>query len=234
MGRRPELIRPVDPFFDQFFRGPFCVVDVETCGAGQSLRLVEMAAVRIEDLRITGVFETLVDPLVRIDNAFIHGVTDSMAYGAPKFAEALPALAAFVKDAVFVAHNARFDIGVLAAEQTRVYGTPPARPQPFVCSVRMARLAMPELGSHRLSNLVRALEIGNAAPHQGLADAYATAQVFIDLAARLRRRGGVDEKLMRKRIIGERPIFIDSIPEAPDGVALKPRNGSMGSEYAVG
>lgn len=191
-----------------------------------------MAAVRIEDLRITGVFETLVDPLVRIDNAFIHGVTDAMAYGAPKFAEAFPALAAFVKDAVFVAHNARFDIGVLAAEQTRVYGTPPARPRPFVCSVRLARLTMPELGSHRLSNLVRALEVGNAAPHQGLADAYATAQVFIDLVARLRAKGGVNEKVMRKRIIGERPIFIDAIPEAPGGV-LKSR-GAPRPEFVLG
>ncbi len=212
-------------FIDTFFSGAFTIVDVETTGLGRRSRICEIGAVRVENRVITDTFETIVDPCVPITNSHVHGVTDSMAFGAPGFESVLPKLLGFTFGSVFVAHNAPFDIGMLVAEQERIPECRVGNAQPYVCTVRLGRVAYPGLNSYRLESLTSALEINNNRPHEGLSDAMTTAELLIDLASRLRHRGIHDEKTLRKRVIGTKPIFSDTLPVTLTEVPLKPRSG---------
>lgn len=197
-------------------------MDVETTGFGPSSRICEIGAVRVHDGRIEDTFQTIVDPCVRITNSHIHGITDAMAHGAPRFEAALPELLEFADGAVFAAHNARFDIGALVAEQGRL-DLAPVKSQPYICTVVLGRAAYPGLGSYRLEALTNALGIVNDAPHQGLADAMVTAQALIELMARLGRKGGLVDGKSIKSIVKQTPIFTDRPPLVFDKVDMKPR-----------
>ena len=210
-------------FLDRLLSQDYTVVDVETTGMGKGARICEIGAVRITGRIITGVFHTIVDPREPILNSGIHGVTDSMAFGAPVFESVLPRLYDFVDDSVFVAHNARFDIGMIQAEQERVYGQRPNVMWPYICSVTMGRIAFPGLSSYRLESLIAALGVVNDTPHEGLSDAYATAEAFIDLLHRLSVMGSVKTEKFIKRLSGEAPIFVDSMPVLYEKAPLKPR-----------
>jgi len=211
-------------FLDTFFPGAFTIVDVETTGMGRLSRICEIGAVRVENRGIVDTFETIVDPCVPITNSHIHGVTDSMTYGAPGFESVLPKLLEFTFGSVFVAHNAPFDIGMLVAEQERIPECRVGRAQPYVCTVRLGRVAYPGLNSYRLESLISALELSNNNPHEGLSDAMATAEVLIDLAGMLRHRRIHDEKTLRKRVIGAKPIFSDTLPVTLAKAHFKPRS----------
>lgn len=200
----------------------FVVVDVETTGFGPASRICEIGAARIHDGEIKDTFQTIVDPCVPITNSHVHGITGAMAHGAPKFESALPELLEFASGAVFAAHNARFDIGALVAEQGRI-DLAPVKSQPYICTVVLGRAAYPGLGSYRLEALTTALGIVNANPHQGLSDAIVTAEALIELVAILKRKGGlVDDKFARS-VVKQTPIFTDRLPLLFDKAELKPR-----------
>lgn len=145
--------------------------DTETTGLGPSARLVEIGARRFCDDGTVWDFETLVDPETEIPLVVqrIHGITDEMVRGAPKARTALERFFTFVDGAALVAHNARFDIGMIRQDATR---TGKELPSLLVHdSVRLARRVLPHLWSYRLANVARQLRIESATWHRALADA---------------------------------------------------------------
>jgi len=90
------------------------VLDTETTGFDPRTgdRLIEVGCIEIEDLLPTGrTFHRLVNPERPIPEGAIkvHGITDDKVRGAPKFAEIVGELMAFIDDAPVIAHNAAFD-----------------------------------------------------------------------------------------------------------------------------
>ena len=202
-------------------------MDVETTGCGHDARIIEVGAVKVSGGLIADTFQTLIDPCSLITNSGIHGITDSMVIGAPRFESALPELLRFTAGSVFVAHNAAFDIRMLAQEQKRIDGVGPVRNQEFLCSVTLGRLAYPGLGSYRLDALTRALEIENTRPHEGLSDALATAEALIMLLARLKNRPYINEERFTKKILKQRPIFTDRLAVDIEQATMKPRANAL-------
>lgn len=157
----------------------FCAVDVETSGLSMSSRVVEVGAVRFG---LTGGFDefrSLVNPCERIWRAAtdIHGITDDMVRAAPRAESVMPSLLEFMEGSVFLAHNALFDVRMIACELSRA-GL--ARPESqVVCTVRLARRRLAGLGSYSLSNLVRELGIEEGPLHTALPDARAAMRVFL-------------------------------------------------------
>lgn len=89
---------------------PFLVVDVETTGAGEARRIVEVACALVHGERPPRVvFETLVDPQRAIDDHGTHGITDDMVADAPRFGGLIDGLAALMANRVLVAHGVAFD-----------------------------------------------------------------------------------------------------------------------------
>lgn len=98
----------------------FAVLDLETTGLSPAYghRVCEVACLRIQGGRVTGEFESLVDPVRPISpGAFaVNQITPDMLAGAPQFREVAPSLLAVTENAVLVAHNAGFDLGFLVHE----------------------------------------------------------------------------------------------------------------------
>ena len=99
-------------------------VDTETCALGSGRDcVVQFCAAELDgDLRELSRWTQLVDPGRPIPPGAtaIHGITDAMVAGQPRFAEVAPRLRSLVRpDTVFMAYNAGFDLGVLNLEFAR-------------------------------------------------------------------------------------------------------------------
>jgi len=169
---------------------PFVVVDLETTGARPGPgKITEIGAVRIEGLRQVGTFETLVNPLRPIPHMIVQitGITPQMVRSAPRIEQVMPHFLDFTRDAVIVAHNAPFDLGFLNYELTRLRGH--RLGEGAIDTVALARYAAPGLTNSKLGTVAEAMGSPVVPNHRALADAEATAHVFLTLVGRLQERG---------------------------------------------
>jgi DNA polymerase-3 subunit epsilon len=190
---------------DELRRLEYVVVDLETTGgsAYRGHRITEFAAVRMtSDGVVIDEFSTLVNPLRRIP-PFITAltrITPDMVADAPLFHEIVPQVRRILDGAVFVAHNAAFDHGFLSAELARLNQPLSGRK---LCTVRLARRTVPELGHRSLDALAYFFSIDIEARHRAFGDARATAVLLARLLDRLEdhevRRWHELEKFLRRR-----------------------------------
>src|SRR3982751_2784335 len=114
------------------------VLDTETTGleAGAGHRIIEIGCVEILNRRPTGQkFHRYLNPEREIDAGAlaVHGIDSARLQQAPKFAEIVEELLAFISGAELIIHNAPFDVGFLDAEFARVAGD--VRTVAAVCKV---------------------------------------------------------------------------------------------------
>ena len=101
------------------------VLDTETTGLDYTReKMVEFAAVRLENGKIKDEFQTLINPHqhIRKSSIAIHGITPEMVEDAPTEEEILPRILEFIGDYPIVAHNAIFDYSFLNEASLRVLG----------------------------------------------------------------------------------------------------------------
>jgi DNA polymerase III subunit epsilon len=155
----------------------FVAFDTETTGLGEA-HLVEVAAVKFKGGAVLDEFCTLVNPGCHIPSyvAAIHGITDRMVANAPRAAHVLPKFQSFVEGAILVAHNASFDIKVIAAELYR--SRLPIREREALDTCRIARRVLRGMPNHRLDTLAAHLGISRRPQHRALADALAVVEIF--------------------------------------------------------
>lgn len=159
------------------------VLDFETTGLSpdDGDRVIEIGAVRIEQGRITGRFQSLVNPAKRI-RPFIEaytGITNAMLRDSPPCKWVMNEFADFAENFDLVAHNASFDRRFLIAEMRRVRRTCAVE---FACSMLVARRLYPDAPNHKLGTLVEFHRIPNDGTfHRALADAELTAQLWLKM-----------------------------------------------------
>lgn len=114
-------------------------------------------------------------------NIRIHGITPEMVADAPGWDVHLPALREFAGADVLVAHNAGFDMGVIA-KTTAAFGlqVPDFR---SLCSLQVARRTY-HLESYRLPVAAMAAGFEGFSHHDALADAEACAAIVVHAAKR--------------------------------------------------
>ncbi|MBN8880931.1 MAG: DEDD exonuclease domain-containing protein [Salana multivorans] len=166
----------------------FVVVDLETTGgAATGDRITEIGAVRVRGGEVLGELGTLVNPGRAIPPTItvLTGITDAMVVAAPSEEEVVPTFLEFARDAVLVAHNARFDVGFLRAACDRL-GIEWPRPL-VVDTLALARrvVTRDEAPNHKLGSLARLFHAAVAPDHRALTDARATVDVLHGLLARL-------------------------------------------------
>ena len=101
------------------------VLDTETTGLDYTReRIIEFAAVRLENGKIKDEFQTLINPHqhIRKSSIAVHGITQDMVEDAPTEEEALPKILEFIGDYPIVAHNVIFDYSFLNEAKMRVFG----------------------------------------------------------------------------------------------------------------
>ena len=180
-GHLPGVFRDINSANgdERMSRERYVVFDTETPNSYNN-RMCQIGVSVIEDGRILGSFTRLVNPECDYAafNVLLHGITPEATNGEPCFAELWEQeLAGVFDEGVLVAHNAPFDMAVLA-KCLRAYGiTWRARAQ-YIDTVRMARAAFPELSNHKLDTLSYALGI-DLAHHDAGSDALACAKIFL-------------------------------------------------------
>lgn len=181
MSPDPILRRPAD-------EAPIVSLDFETTGlhVESGHRVIEVGVVRLEPL--TGrraAFSTLIHPGVPIArrSQAIHGITDEMVATAPRFSEVLPKLTPLIDGAVFIAHNAPFDLGFLRAE-SKWAGLPMPEPAAIVDTLALARHVF-RLPSCALSSVAARIGLPFHGAHRALADARAVVAIYKEMVANI-------------------------------------------------
>jgi DNA polymerase-3 subunit epsilon len=170
----------------------FTVFDTETTGLrpNEGDEIVALGAVRIVNRRIlTGeTFERIVNPGRPIppESTRFHGITDAMVEGKPPIAVVLPQFHAFAKGATLVAHNASFDMSFIAKGEAAA-GVRFANP--VLCTLMLAAALLDHLPEHSLDAVAQRFGIAIERRHTALADAMATAVLFLHLVDVLEGRG---------------------------------------------
>ena len=158
----------------------FCVVDLETTGGSpQTSSISEIGALKVRRGEVLGSFATLVRPDEPVP-AFIRlltGISDELVADAPAIEAVLPNFLEFLRDAVIVAHNARFDVGFLNAALGRL-SYPPLE-NPVVDTAALARKVLAgEVRDHKLATLARHFRCAHHPNHRAFPDVLATADVL--------------------------------------------------------
>lgn len=149
----------------------FAFVDVETTGTSASQdRVLEVGVIRVENGVVVGQINTLLDPDVPIptDITRITGIVDEDIFDAPHFSDVVEEIETLLKDAVFVAHNARFDYAFLKHEFRRL-GLPFT--YKTLDTVKLSRKLYPQLSHHNLDSIIQLLQIEVENRHRAYDDA---------------------------------------------------------------
>lgn len=157
----------------------YVVVDVETTGGrGEHHRVTEIGAVRIVDGAVVDRFQALLNPQRTIPPGIVRltGITPDMVAGAPYFADVADDFEAFMRDAIFVAHNVEFDYGFIAREFARL-GRDFRYPK--LCTCASMRKLYPGHRSYSLASLCARYGIPLRQHHRALCDAEAAAELLL-------------------------------------------------------
>jgi DNA polymerase III subunit epsilon len=144
----------------------------------------------------------------------------------------LPTVLDFLGDAVFVAHNARFDLSFLRAAAVRL-GLPPIRPRVIDTAVLARRLIRDEVRDVRLGTLARHLRVPDAPDHRALNDARATLHVLHALIERAAAYGATSIEDLQQLCgpTGDRShrriALIADAPSAPGVYRFLAEDGSV-------
>jgi len=168
----------------------FTAIDFETAN-NHAASACSVGLVKVREGRVVDKTGWLIRPPFGFDdmlewNTRIHGITASDIVEAPVWADQVDALLEFVDGDILAAHNAGFDMGVLAAAQRASALEVPSLT--YLCSLRVARKTY-HLDSYRLPVAAMAAGFEDFAHHDALADAEACAAIVVHAA----KRHGVNE-----------------------------------------
>ena len=155
------------------------VVDIETTGLDYTKeKMVEFAAVRLENGKIKDKYQTLINPHqhIRKSSIAIHGITEEMVADAPTEAEVMPEILEFLGEHPLVAHNAIFDYTFLNEASIRFNGKELTNAR--IDSQQMFKEVFPDLESHGLAALTEKFNVELLNHHRAMADAMGLANAY--------------------------------------------------------
>ncbi|MBX6754441.1 MAG: GIY-YIG nuclease family protein [Thermorudis peleae] len=164
----------------------FIAIDVETTGLRPARqRIIEIGAVRYHDGRPVERFSLLINPERHVPQYItkLTGIRDLDLLEAPIFSRIAGQLLAFLGDAVLVGYNVGFDLAFLNLELRRA-GWPPLA-NPTIDVLPLVRQLQPTIGRWGLDDACRAFGLSRETRHRALADAEATAELYLALRAKL-------------------------------------------------
>ncbi|HEY2421299.1 MAG TPA: exonuclease domain-containing protein, partial [Neobacillus sp.] len=159
----------------------FVVIDLETTGnlPKKGDKIIQFAAVVIENGKITNEFSSLINPrrTIPIFIEELTGLNNEMVKTAPVFSEIASEVTHLLDGAYFVAHNVLFDLSFLQEELNQAgfegfYG-------PVLDTVELARVLYPTADGYKLSDLAEREKLNHDRPHQADSDALVTAELLL-------------------------------------------------------
>ncbi len=153
--------------------------DVETPNSFND-RMSAIGIAVIQNGAIFRTWATLVNPETHFDpfNISLTGITPEQVRTAPTFPQLWDRIGRFMCSGLLLAHNATFDLRVLAC-CLQDYGIPAPACLPYACTVQMGRRCYPQLPNHRLNTLCGALGIP-LDHHRADSDSRACAELLLN------------------------------------------------------
>lgn len=162
----------------------YAVIDLEATGASVTAQIIQVGIVIIEGNQIVDSYQTDVNPHEALSEHIIKltGITDEQLAKAPDFSQVAGTIFELIEDCIFVAHNVTFDANLLS-EHLFLEGYELKTPR--VDTVELAQVFFPSMEKYALGDLTKALEIPLEDAHTAIADAQATAQLFLRIQEKI-------------------------------------------------
>ena len=161
----------------------YVLFDLETTGVSCiNDEVVEISALKVRDGFVVEEFSTLVNPGMPIPPyaTDINGITDDMVKDSPTFELVLGQFIEFAGNDILVGHNiTSFDMKFIQRDAEKYFGK--IFGNDYIDTLQLARLYLPELDHHTLSDLARYYHISTAGAHRALADCKMNQRIFESL-----------------------------------------------------
>ena len=218
----PIVYKPTDRDLKE---ATYVVFDVETTGlSNQYDQIIELAAVKVKDGEIIDKFERFSNPHEKLSETIINltHITDDMLVDAPEIEEVLTEFKEWVGDAIFVAHNASFDMGFIDTGYERLGFGPSTNG--VIDTLELSRTINTEYGKHGLNFLAKKYGVELTQHHRAIYDTEATAYIFIKMVQQMKELGVTNHKDINKKLSNEdaykraRPTHVTLIVQNQDGL----------------
>jgi len=174
----------------QSLDGEFVVFDIETTGFSMKRdRIIEIGAVKVKNGVITDRFSEFIDPERPIPPHIteLTTITDDQVRGAGNYEYWIPKFIEFIggNDVPVVGHNAMFDVGFVKnyAGLLGIHFDPTV-----VDTLGLSHMLLKNLFRNKLDNIAKELNVVLSTHHRAVADAEATAGIFLAFAKMLKER----------------------------------------------
>lgn len=158
----------------------YTLFDLETTGISSARdQVIEISAVKVRAGCVVDEFSTLVNPGMPIPfgASQVNGITDDMVKNSPCFEQAFKEFLIFVGEDVLVGHNIHnFDMKFLYRDAKKFWNA--TLSNDYVDTLQMARVCLPHLSHHRLTDLAAYYGIPSAGAHRALCDCRMNQKVF--------------------------------------------------------
>ncbi|RJQ24678.1 hypothetical protein C4577_07170 [Candidatus Parcubacteria bacterium] len=145
-------------------------VDIETTGTRIDYdRIIEIGIIRVEEDKEIETFQTLINPQIYTSTYIekMTGISKEDLERAPSFSSVKNQILELLIDAVFVAHNVRFDYGFLKKEFKQEEITYYSK---HLCTVKLSRFLYPNFKNHSLDVLISRFNLHCAQRHRAFSD----------------------------------------------------------------
>lgn len=163
------------------------IIDTETTGLyhQEGARVIEICAIVLEHTSLGRMWHNYLDPGIQVEAGAtaVHGITNAMLDGSPKFASIADEFLEFVKGSYLIAHNAPFDQGFIEAELKRCRKRPSWLK--WIDTIPMAKKKLPRV-RYSLDALCKhyGISLAGRELHGATKDCKLLAQVYANLAGR--------------------------------------------------
>ncbi len=155
------------------------VLDTETTGLDYKReKIIEFAAVKLVNNKITEEYETLINPQQEIKSSSIniHHITPDMVENSPNIEEVMPKILDFIQNYPIVGHNVIFDYSFLNRASEELYGKTLNNHR--IDTFQIYKEVFPDDPSHGLESLMKRFNIDFPVRHRAMADAKGLALVY--------------------------------------------------------
>jgi DNA polymerase-3 subunit epsilon len=170
----------------------YVVFDLETTGLypEQGDEIIEIGAVVVENLETSDeIFHSLVNPGKPIPAAStaVHGIKDQDVVKAPSIDKILPKFLQFTGSRIWVAQNARFDLGFVVQKLKQLQM--PLKQNIVVDTIGLSRMLFQYENSHNLDKIMARLGIARTGDrHRSIDDSRYTALALIEFIKMLEKQ----------------------------------------------
>ncbi|ANZ33520.1 PolC-type DNA polymerase III [Staphylococcus carnosus] len=218
----PIAYKPTDRILKD---ATYVVFDVETTGlSNQYDKIIELAAVKVHDGEIIDKFERFSNPHERLSDTIknLTHISDDMLVDAPEIDDVLTEFKEWVGDAIFIAHNASFDMGFIDTGYERAgLGN---YTNGVIDTLELSRTINTEFGKHGLNFLAKKYGVELTQHHRAIYDTEATAYIFIKMLKQVEELGVTNHKDINQSLSNEdaykraRPSHITILVQNQDGL----------------